>query len=534
MAQTTSGVYSHFNFGSIRVLAATAAVIAAVAFTGTTALASASGPVNVDIHKTQSNNVEAASFSFNAPVQVKSFYLSQPDRFVIDFTDAVFAEKSKSIEVNAANITSIRIAQNQLDPDIVRVVFDLKTPKKFDVKADETGRKITVYESSVQMTARMFPKVSVNKSWDRVETRLSFNEIPQFERINENALKYALDFPNYKTNDDITEIDVNEGIVKAVRVSHYKKDRDITRFEIETNIPARVDLDKSDGGRTLVVSAYQSSLYGVKVTVDAGHGGKDPGAITDNGIIEKDIVLDVALRLRNLLESAGAIVTMTRDKDEFIELKDRAYIANKAGSDLFVSIHVNALPNHSRKLKCRGLQMFYGSEASEKFAETMLGQMIAALRTGEEGMFQRGFVVLKQTRMKAVLVELGFITHPNDAELLMNAEFRENAARGLFNGMEKYKGGRGMPLAMLALPPQMLAHLPAHEVENKYLVTDRVEEIPVARLDSSTGVSPDGEDGVFPVYQNAQSPEVISAGSSTAVKKGSPTSFQNQKYNKQP
>ncbi|MFA6451266.1 MAG: N-acetylmuramoyl-L-alanine amidase [bacterium] len=500
------------------------------------AAASSNGP-EIEIHKNQSNQLYAAKFIFSGQVQIKSFYLTKPDRFIVDFIDAVATEGAKTVNVGASNVETIRIAQNSVDPNIVRAVFDLKSARKFGIKSDATGLIITVFESGAQVSqAKAFPKVSVSKSWDRVETRLTFKEAPKYEEVTTgDDKKFALDFTGYKPAEDLEETAVDAGAIKTVRVAHYEKGGDITRLVIETYLPARVNVEKKDEGKTLVVTAYQPSLYGAKIAIDAGHGGKDPGAMTDNGLVEKDIVLDVALRLKALLVAAGANVIMTRETDDFITLNDRPFIANKAGVELFLSIHANALPDHQRKLKCRGLQMFYGSKESEQFARVMLGEELKVLGTGDQGMFERNLLVLRKTQMKAALVEIGFITHPNDAALLMDDTFRENAARGLYNGLEKFKGGRGVELAALRLPPEIIAHLPSKTVDNKYLVSYQKYDYSPVKVVDVVGEPAEAEDGVFVISQ--QPAQDASVGkhpvSDGVVRKGSPMSVSNPKYDKQ-
>ena len=96
---------------------------------------------------------------------------------------------------------------------------------------------------------------------------------------------------------------------------------------------------------TEIVTVPTTVLKFNKIVVDAGHGGKDPGAIGKSGLYEKNVVLDISKRLKGLLESKGITVTMTRDQDEFISLEGRTEIATRARADLFVSIHANSNPN---------------------------------------------------------------------------------------------------------------------------------------------------------------------------------------------
>ncbi|MBU0650494.1 N-acetylmuramoyl-L-alanine amidase [bacterium] len=106
---------------------------------------------------------------------------------------------------------------------------------------------------------------------------------------------------------------------------------------------------------------YSKKFSIKKIIIDAGHGGKDSGAVSKNGIQEKDVVLDIALRVKRLLEASGFEVIMTRDRDVFMPLSMRSKIANKAKADLFISIHANAAKNRN----ANGLEVYYLSDAMD-------------------------------------------------------------------------------------------------------------------------------------------------------------------------
>lgn len=496
---------------------------------------SAKGP-EILIQKNQKGGFHAAKFVFSSRVEIKSFYLSDPPRFIVDFIGAELTDGQKLIGTGTPDVAAIRIAQFSADPDIVRSVFDLSSPKKFAVKQEENGSVTIVAEAegNAAFSALPFPDPAIEKLFNRTVLKINFKEVPKYEKLNDGKNnEFDIDFYGYKPKDALKEIPINAGLIESVKVAHYEKKGDITRVSIITKMPAAITTDESEGGKNLTITVYQPSLYGAKITLDPGHGGKDPGAITDNGLIEKDIVLDIALRLKTLLESAGAIVTMTRDTDDFIPLDDRAFIANRSGAELFLSIHANALPDHGRKLSCRGLQMLYYSDESKEYANVMQGELLDMLKTGDQGLSVRKLVVLRKTQMKAVLAELGFITHPNDGQLFRNDVFRENAARGLYNGLLRYKGGKGVKLAALALPAEMQAQLPGGVIVNKYLASGAISG---NANKTSAGINTDvsGEDGIYVIQQEinqktAGNEEKVDA----VIKKGSPTNFNNPKLEQQ-
>lgn len=180
-----------------------------------------------------------------------------------------------------------------------------------------------------------------------------------------------------------------------------------------------------------------------KVHIDAGHGGKDPGA-TGNGLREKDITLSVSLAVGKILQRHGVQVSYSRTKDVFLSLSDRAKQANNNKSDLFVSIHTNAFTD----TKVQGLETFSypNSKNGAKLAKNIQDSILnAKLYNRNRGTKTANFAVLRQTKMPAALVELGFITNIQDAAMLKSRqnEFANAVAKGILS----YLGVKYVPEA---------------------------------------------------------------------------------------
>jgi N-acetylmuramoyl-L-alanine amidase len=224
--------------------------------------------------------------------------------------------------------------------------------------------------------------------------------------------------------------------------------------------------------------ARQLGLSARRIVIDAGHGGHDPGSIGAAGYQEKDLVLDVALRLEKLVRSElGAEVVMTRGTDVFIPLEERTAIANSKGADLFLSIHANA----SRNRKARGIETYFLNFARNAHAEEVaarensisqatlkdLGNLVKAITTNskidesrdfahsvQEAMieslapdghatYNRGvhtapFYVLIGASMPSILAEIAFVSNPEEEKLLRTPERRQAIARSLLDGVRAY------------------------------------------------------------------------------------------------
>jgi N-acetylmuramoyl-L-alanine amidase len=178
------------------------------------------------------------------------------------------------------------------------------------------------------------------------------------------------------------------------------------------------------------------------VVIDPGHGGTDPGAVY-GGINEKDLNLDIAKRLNELLKSKNIKTYMTREDDVFVGLYERAYIANDMKATLFVSIHNNAYYT-----KYKGTETLYYPQVTsssgfngKRFAQIVQDELIKALGTHNRGIVERpNLVVLKATKMPAILAEIAFMTNSEDLANLKSEEFRQKAAQALCDSIIKALG----------------------------------------------------------------------------------------------
>ena len=213
------------------------------------------------------------------------------------------------------------------------------------------------------------------------------------------------------------------------------------------------------------------------VSIDPGHGGRDGGTSLQFGLLEKDLTLDLSMRLAEALRTAGITTVLTRDRDVEISLAERARVANDARADLFVSIHVNWLPDRS----ARGFETYYlglsndpflnrlaarenrdsgfsvadtrrlleaiytdvRRQQSRRLAEAVQDSLFDALRTRNEDVVSRGvmsapFAVLVTTEMPAVLAEVACLSNEREARLLAIPSYRQHIAQGLATGIFQY------------------------------------------------------------------------------------------------
>ena len=280
--------------------------------------------------------------------------------------------------------------------------------------------------------------------------------------------------PELKATDQPTAAPTAVAVAPRAKASGKKNSKAGTAAEPPTHEAEPTSM----GDRTL---ARTLGLKIGRIVVDAGHGGHDTGTIGPNGINEKDIVLDVALRLGRLLETRlGADVIYTRDDDTFIPLETRTAIANEHQADLFVSIHANS----SSDPDARGVETYYLNftsnpnalevaarenavseksifelqdlvkkitlkdkiEESRELANDVQQSLYTGLSTRRSTLKDRGvkkapFVVLIGANMPSILAEISFVSNPTDEAKMDTPEYRQKIAESLYKGIAKYAGG---------------------------------------------------------------------------------------------
>ena len=188
-------------------------------------------------------------------------------------------------------------------------------------------------------------------------------------------------------------------------------------------------------GKTVWLHSSYVSVPSKVIFIDAGHGGSDPGAI-GNGLNEKDINLDLAIRTQRLLENAGFTVIMTRTTDTYLSLQERTSLANNSNADLFLSIHVNSGGG-------QGIETWWyskGPEASKSqiLANNVQSEVIKETKTNNRGVKDKNLHVNRESKMPSALVEVGFIDNANDAAKLKQETYKNQVVKGIVNGIKKF------------------------------------------------------------------------------------------------
>lgn len=411
-----------------------------------------------------------------------AFLLPNPYRLIIDIHgkkpgSAVAAKHTNSSETLQPNTTETAEAKVPEPPKTdaksgTKKIVASKPESKSETKRPETAQK------TVTTATTATDEGAVKKTGDQLRA-----EAADYERKYKEAKQEGKPLPRPDADLASTKGGVKGTSQPTTKPTYQavgpKSEISTKTKKTKSSVSELAEIHEAapnaSGDRTLIRAL---GLKINKIVVDAGHGGHDTGTIGPNGLMEKDLVLDVALRLGKLLEDRiGADVVYTRDDDTFIPLETRTAIANQNQADLFISVHANS----SRDASARGVETYYlnftsdpaaldvaarenaVSEKSihelqdlvkkitlkEKIGESreLASDVETSLATGlssksmamrNRGVKKAPFIVLIGANMPSILSEISFLSNPGDEKKLKTPEYRQKIAESLYKGVSKY------------------------------------------------------------------------------------------------
>lgn len=356
----------------------------------------------------------------NKTVTYKKMVLSSPDRVVVDIANAWLSDKvKKNIALNNRFVAGVRIAQ--FDKKTVRMVVETKVGKNnykvFALKGGSAPERVVL----------------------------------DFGNIGPNSANASIKLPDSKTAGKPATKPASKPIAKP-NTSEAHKPINKPAEEASKPQPAETthNTANTDSSDTDAEIAAITGLKGRKITIDAGHGGNDSGAIGPTGVMEKTVTLRIANEVRRLLMAEGATVYMTRDTDTEVspkganasdieELQARCDVANQNASDVFVSIHMDSFSSGAAK-GTTGYYYSLGSQKSRDLADKVRSGVIDQIGTQSRGTQSCNFYVVKHTDMPATLVEVAFISNPTEEQLLDSEDGIKKAAQGIVDGIADFFG----------------------------------------------------------------------------------------------
>lgn len=472
---------------------------------------------------------------------IKSFVLDEKGnyRYISDF-EGVLEGGRKEYKFD-----DYRIVISQFNPKMIRIVVYAKEKISIDFDFEDEKIKISKKSQVAQKSApsKQAPKTVVKQESKKVVTKQEPKQVKTQETKTSTKKAPAKDDPLYildvdkisnavvlNLSDELDEQDITsfttrdqkyfrqvvsfQGILEgsrknfsfgqnAVTVTQYNpktvrivlsstkefklfKDLDDKSLTLGfgSSVSKSASTSSKSTSKTTSKNVLNSKFKSDKIIVlDAGHGGKDSGALSDKkgSLKEKDVVLSTTLKLGNELKKRGYKILYTRSSDKFINLRDRTKYANDKRADLFISIHANAAPSVSKAKSSEGVETFFlspaRSERSKKAAEkenqgdfeeinyfskqsilnflnrekivasnklaidvqkNILTQTRKKYRIVDGGVREAPFWVLVGAQMPAILIEIGYITHPSEGKRIANKSFQDTLVKGIADGVENY------------------------------------------------------------------------------------------------
>jgi len=427
-------------------------------------------------------------------VQYSSGRIANPDRIFFDLHAARLTPEVArgNIHVESGLLSAVRVAQNH--GGVVRVVLDVDGVKDYTASLTNNPPQLVIdlYGKSAPTTLLRTAKskreqqpepddsnesaATGNGGTDSVQTIASKSSTVNASSYNDQP---ATNSPN-AIGGSIAGNSSSAAARGAVPSAKNSRAKSVKATSANTKPdlvqPSSAPQPTRDGQSTLTRAL---GLKIGRIVIDAGHGGHDTGTIGPTGLMEKDLCLDVALRLGKIIQQRlpGADVVYTRSDDMFIPLEERTSIANQAKADLFISIHANSSRNHA----ARGIETYYlnlkGSaeamevaarenataeegvhelqdlvkkiartekiDESKELAEDIQDSLSKRVEKSSKAARNRGvrkapFVVLIGADMPSILTEISFLSNPADEQLLKKPEQRQKVAEGLYQGVASY------------------------------------------------------------------------------------------------
>ena len=383
----------------------------------------------------------------NDNIEYNVMRLNNPERIVIDILDASLSNGTyHEFDYELGFIKGIRVSQFQADNNyssldrIVRVVVDIREGTSNPLlKIDNMDKNLVIYpEKSLweNMSYEVDGKDRILTIEDINSSKYSIENYPDRKIL-------ELRMPSNSTELDEGHIFIKDGLIDEVEVAKDGKET-VVQIKYRKSIIFETLSSKKDKDLVLKINRNLDVKPSDRlIVIDPGHGGTDPGSKSVTGKYEKDLNFSVSNILSEGLKDKGYNVLLTRDTDVFVDLYERARIANDSNADIFVSIHGNSIGGNS---SINGIEVYYWpankSEIKEEdqypLAKSIFDEMMKATGAVSRGVKTNSYVVVRETKMPAVLIETGFISNPHEASLLYTEEYQNKIVEGIIKGIENY------------------------------------------------------------------------------------------------
>lgn len=387
----------------------------------------------------------------------KSFFLSNPQRMVIDFKGAKLDVVNYiEEEVSGSEFVKSYRSYYYEKEDKTRVVLVLKDHifrERVKIKQGEGNLVIYQQKNNIKNDKILYNYYGKNSTVKIIGSSLNKDYSKNYYEY-EKLLK--LKIPNKYIDLKEEKLDLDDNFVDRLEVDNSAK---FAYIYIYLKDNTKYEFIESEEGIDINLSPKDDDDGEIIIAIDAGHGGYDSGAISPiDGTKEKEMALKTTLKLEKALKAKGYKVYLLRDKDYYVDLYERAYRVNEKKADLFISIHYNAMGK--KKSEISGIEtLFYPSDKMEnidenfrvgipnrgnrQFAKTMQSELIKFTNAKNRGIVERPkLIVTREVSMPAVLVECGFLDNETELNKVKTESYQQKLVNAMVSGVEKYLKSR--------------------------------------------------------------------------------------------
>lgn len=407
----------------------------------------------------------------------KPIYLTNPSRVAFDIPNAVVAQNIKNKTLKISETETVKIAQ--FEPTKARIVVTSPTPEKWNpvysgdlqnilLAHDERVNNVKLYNSNASVLSfkteyaseysanvRRYSFKFSNPVVISVKRNASTFDVTMHNGVSGNiaglnsqgsatgakfvqtgaGIRFSVPLTAGTTVECLETLNAKE-IVVNVKIPKATQPKSETPKEQPLH-PNVTPVQKETKKPTITIKKSDKILAGKVIVLDPGHGGSDPGAISQSKVQEKSLTISIGLLLEKLLKDNGATVYMTRSDDTYVSLSDRTTFSNAKSPDIFVSLHINAAENSS----IHGIETHYWKDDSLELAKSIQKSMISKTGATNRGVIKSRFYVVRNTVAPSVLIEFGFITNPSELQRMSAKATKEKSVEAAFEGIVNYLKG---------------------------------------------------------------------------------------------
>ena len=338
-----------------------------------------------------------------------------------------------------AKLTYFKEQNINTETDVINIIFT--NPIVYSLKRENNGINAIIYNLT-EFDTNSFNKVAQENKTGFIAKQLSSNTyqiffpassnilVDCYETLNAQQLRFVFTKQKQTEKPLLVEPPRESTTIRKPVIPESK----LNSEDLSDNIKNKKPVIKKDKKQSKAETERIKKIKNKTIIIDPGHGGNDTGAMR-YGVLEKNLTLDIALKVRDILKEKGfKKIIMTRSVDKTLTLQDRVDIANSNNADIYVSIHINA----SVKSEINGIETHYYSQNGYNVAKVMHKELISKIDALDRGLFKSKFYVINHTEAPAVLLELGFISNDKERNSMQSEKRQTDSAQAIAEGIINY------------------------------------------------------------------------------------------------